>query len=155
MAGAQSAFDTSLKTLAEFTNPALGLRYSRKMPSTPYIDVTLNAWALYVLRDVNSRTPGKSSTGALAQPPPPPTGADLAQHWSRAMSEGLEKAVNDAKIYGYEFGSWDLVARYAAPPLATIVSPFDPTASVLTHGSFSTGVLFLKNHVHYWEYCWS
>ena len=91
--------------MATLTTPALGLRYATTIPSNPSISVTLNAWGLYVMREVNSRTPLPLTKNATK------IGLDLTTQWSSALSEGLLKAVNDAKRYSYEFASWDLLAR--------------------------------------------
>jgi hypothetical protein len=101
VATVKSVYASSLALLPELTD-TIGLRYSPRKSTRPYIDVYLNAWALYVMREVQDRVNLPSHTTAAAP---------LIAQWTTALMNGLVASINDANRYGYTFRSWDSVAR--------------------------------------------
>ena len=96
---AQTVFDSSLALLETLTDSD-GLRYSSRKYGD-YVDINLNAYALYVVREIDAR----GGPSAL------PTAAPLVGMWRAALVRGLSEAVADAQTHGYTFRSWDSVAR--------------------------------------------
>ena len=101
--GSQIVFDSSVPFLQQMTDVD-GLRYSLRKFSggAPYVDVYLNSWALYVVREVQARgiTPSRSASVA-----------SLVSQWRTALIRGLVESVQDASRHGYTFQSWESVAR--------------------------------------------
>ena len=77
-----------LGLLAGFTD-SYGLRYSRTIyrHGSRYIDVALNAWALYI-------------ASTFTDPARVQAAATLVGQWRSAMLRGLAERVQDAERYG-------------------------------------------------------